>query len=93
MDVVKRLLGAVLLVLFCAGVAEACPGCKEALFDPGQLPQKLATAKGYAWSIGLMLVVPAGLVSLLAAAIVRAQRRKRAALPRGLSFDRSGHSR
>ncbi len=58
-----------------AAAAEACPGCKEALFDPSELGQRLATAKGYAFSIGLLLLVPFGLVSALALAIVRARRK------------------
>ena len=53
----------------------SCPGCKEALFDPAQLPQKLATAKGYAISIGLLLTVPAALIGGLIALIIHAQRR------------------
>lgn len=57
--------------------AWACPGCKEALFDPGHLPQKLAAAKGYALSIGLMLATPVALVAIVATLIVRAQRRDR----------------
>ena len=57
-------------------VGWACPGCKEALFDPGELPQKLATARGYALSIGLLLLVPFGLVGGLAALVGLAQRRK-----------------
>ena len=57
-------------------VVEACPGCKEALFDPSQLHQRLSTAKGYAFSIGLMLLMPVGLIGALTALIVRAQRRK-----------------
>ena len=62
--------------------AWACPGCKEALFDPGQLPQKLATAKGYALSIGLLLAVPAAVLGFIAVQIVRAIRRhQRAARP------------
>ena len=64
-----------LLYVFFPAVASACPGCKEALFDPGQLQQKLATARGYALSIGLLLAVPFGLVAGVAALIVRATRR------------------
>ncbi len=56
--------------------AMACPGCKEALFDPGQLPQKLATAKGYALSIGLLLAVPFGLIAGITLSILRASRRR-----------------
>ena len=54
----------------------SCPGCKEALFDPAQLPQRLSTARGYALSIGLLLMVPATLIGGLTALIVRAQRRR-----------------
>ena len=68
------------------GLAErawACPGCKEALVDPAELPQRLAAAKGYAASIGLMLVVPLSLVGGLTAVIVRSSRRQRGDRPRG----------
>ena len=54
----------------------ACPGCKEALFDPGQLQQKLSTARGYAWSIALLLICPVVLISSVAALIVRAFRHR-----------------
>jgi len=68
-----------LIVLLCYSrfhtVAEACPGCKEALFDPSQLPQRLSTARGYALSIGLLLVVPAGLVGGIALRIAQTRRR------------------
>ena len=57
-------------------VGWACPGCKEALFDPGQLGQKLSTARGYAISIGLLLAVPFTLVAGMTALIVRAARRR-----------------
>jgi hypothetical protein len=59
-----------------ASIAWACPGCKEALFDPGQLAQKLSAARGYAISIGLLLAVPFVLVAGTTALIVRAQRRR-----------------
>jgi hypothetical protein len=65
-----------LVLLSMVPQAEGCPGCKEALFDPAQLSQKLATAKGYALSIGLLLAVPFALVGAIAAIVVRAQRRK-----------------
>ena len=64
-----------LMSLAACSVASACPMCKEALFDPGQLHHRLATAKGYALSIGLMLSVPLALVVALVTAVVRAQRR------------------
>ncbi len=64
--------------LFFPVTAIACPGCKDALFDPGQLPQRLAYAKGYAMSIGLFLLVPVTLIGSIAALILRAQHRRRA---------------
>ena len=57
--------------------ASACPACKESLFDPSQLHQKLSAAKGYALSIGLLLSVPSALVGGIALLIVRAARRAR----------------
>ena len=65
-----------LLVVWPA-IGWACPGCKEALFDPGQLQQKLSTARGYAWSIGLMLAVPLGLIGGVSALVARASSRRR----------------
>jgi hypothetical protein len=65
------------LLLTFTGVVWACPGCKEALFDPGQLKQRLSLAKGYAWSIGLLLLVPFLLVGGLSVGIIRAVRRQR----------------
>ncbi len=58
-----------------AGVAHACPGCKEALFDPQQLPQRLRAAQGYAWSIAALLLVPAAMIGGLVGWIVFSQRR------------------
>ncbi|MBI2105188.1 MAG: hypothetical protein HYT90_06435 [Candidatus Omnitrophica bacterium] len=67
-----------MLLMLSAPVALwACPGCKESLFDPGGLPQRLAVAKGYALSIGLMLAVPLGLVGGLTALVIRSARSKR----------------
>jgi len=63
--------------LMFSSVVDACPTCKEALFDPSQLQAKLATAKGYAMSIGLLLSVPALLVGGVVALVVRAHRRQR----------------
>jgi len=68
-------LAALLLALSLPSIANACPGCKEALFDPGQLQQKLAMAKGYALSIGLLLAVPFGLVAA-GVLLVSASRRR-----------------
>ena len=63
-------------LLFFPAIVNACPGCKEALFDPGQLQQKLSTAQGYAWSIALLLACPAVLVLGVTALVVRASRRR-----------------
>ena len=70
------LLTIILSILFFPVAAIACPACKEALFDPGQLHQKLSTAKGYALSIMLMLSVPVILIGGIATSIIRTQRRK-----------------
>ncbi len=53
----------------------ACPGCKEALFDPGQAHQLIKTAHGYALSISLLLLTPALCLSGLAWWIIRQARR------------------
>jgi len=55
----------------------ACPWCKDALFDVSQARQGMQTAHGYAWSIGLLLAVPIGLVGGVMVLVVRAQRRAR----------------
>lgn len=69
-------IGLFLLALGWAASVYACPGCKEALFDPGQLQQKLSMAKGYAWTIGLLLSVPFALIGGVTAMVVRAARQK-----------------
>ena len=63
--------------LFClsATAAMACPGCKEALLNPGQLHEKLLAAKGYALSIGVLLAVPAALIGGIAIMIIRTARK------------------
>ena len=68
-----------LVILCCVAFSlpvAACPGCKEALFDPGKLSEKLATSKAYAISIGLMLAMPFLLVGTIALKIVRARTRR-----------------
>ena len=67
---------ALLLSLALPALAMACPACKEALFDPSQLAQRLSTAKGYALSIALLLSVPALLIGGITALIIRAARRR-----------------
>ncbi|MBI4598278.1 MAG: DUF420 domain-containing protein [Candidatus Omnitrophica bacterium] len=64
-------------LLYHVSAAEACPGCKEALFEPGQLSQRLSTAKGFALSIMLLLAVPVALVGGLTLRIVSTARRHR----------------
>lgn len=64
-----------LLYVAFPSIAEACPGCKEALFDPAQLPQRLRTARGYAWSIAALLGVPLTLIGGLTLWVVKSQRR------------------
>ena len=71
----RRHAGTALLVLLFPGAALACPFCKEALFDPGQIQQKLSMAKGYAMSIALLLSVPALLIGGVTVLIARASRR------------------
>ena len=67
-----------LVVILCVPAAVmACPLCKESLFDPSQLHQKLSMARGYALSIGLLLAVPLGLVVGVTTLIARAQRHAR----------------
>ena len=66
----------VVIGLLAPAAAWACPGCKEALFDPAQGEQVVRTAQGYALSIGLLLVTPALCVGGLTWWIVRQARRR-----------------
>lgn len=63
-----------IVILGVVPAASACPGCKEALFDPGQLSQKLATSKAYALSIGLLLSVPFLLIGGLSWLVIRSSK-------------------
>ena len=63
------------LVVAAASTTWACPGCKEALFDPGQVGQRVSAARGYALSIGLLLGLPALMLAGIAALIVRSRRK------------------
>jgi hypothetical protein len=69
--------GYLLTLLIFPVVASACPGCKEALFDPKEAVTKQRTALGYNLSIGLLLAVPATLVGATSALLIRASRKKR----------------
>ena len=60
---------------FCLPTASACPGCKEALFEPGKIAERVAIARGYALSIALLLGIPVALLGTIAILLVRARRR------------------
>jgi hypothetical protein len=62
--------------LWAADAAWACPGCKEALFDPAGLQERLAAARGMAASILLMLAVPVALIGGIAFGVARSARRR-----------------
>ncbi len=72
-----RITHLLLFILIGSAVAWACPSCKEALFDPSQAEQVTRAAKGYAWSIGLLIGTPMLLVGILAAVITRQIHRNR----------------
>ena len=58
------------LCVLSSELAEACPLCKEAL--------TLGMAKGFYWSILLMLSVPAAVVAVIAGAVWRSGQKRRA---------------
>ncbi len=62
----------ILFILLGAATVMACPDCKEMLAEPGQVQQRLAMARAFAVSIGVLLSVPFLLVSVVAWHIVRA---------------------
>ncbi len=64
-----------LAVVTAARAVSACPMCKELLFEPGQITQRLSMASGYAIAIGLMLGMPIVLVGGVAVLLIRARRR------------------
>ena len=72
----RILIGVALMVWLLPGAVSACPGCKEALFDPGQVQQQRSMAKGYALSIGLLLIMPLGLVGGGTVYLIRSHRRR-----------------
>ena|SRR3989338_1212314 len=73
-------LAIVAIVWTLPAVASACPGCKDALFEPDQLTLRLSSAKGYALSIGLLLGVPAALAVTVTTLLVRSRRQRRGPL-------------
>ena len=62
---------------FLLGIARvwACPWCKDALFSPGEAASQSGAAKGYAWSIGLLLGLPVLMLSVIALVVIRSARR------------------
>ncbi len=58
----------------------ACPGCKEAAFDtPEQAEQRIASAKGYGATIGMLLLVPVAMIGGIGFGVFRSVRRRPAA--------------
>ena len=55
----------------------ACPGCKDALVDPAQVGTRLGMARGFAWSIGLLLAMPATLIGAVTLRVVWAARQRK----------------
>jgi hypothetical protein len=69
----RRVVPVVLLLLgTLAPVASACPNCKEAV--AAQPSEVAAMARGYNWSVLLMLAVPATLLGNGTHMVVRAAR-------------------
>ena len=60
----------------------ACPGCKEALLDPGQALEISRAAQGYNWSIGALILVPLLLLVSLGLRLVWAVRSGKRSAPR-----------
>jgi len=63
---------AAIAVLFCAGVAAACPTCKDSLDETSR-----AMARGYFWSILFMISMPFLLLSFFGVSMYLAVRRAR----------------
>ena len=62
---------------FLLGIARvwACPWCKDALFSPGESAAQSGAAKGYAWSIGILLGLPVLMLAVMTFAVIRSARR------------------
>ncbi len=69
----SRMLLLLILVLGLTGVATACPNCKEAV--SAQPSEMAGMARGYNWSVLLMLGVPFTLLSTGTLMVVRAAKR------------------
>ncbi len=74
-----RLLARLLLVLVligvCCHIAEACPGCKDALAEND--PNHVRMVRGYFWSILFMMGMPFALVGTFGAYCYLEVRRRR----------------
>ena len=77
-----RLVARCWVFLVCSGLllmpalATACPWCKDALFAPGESAARAGAAQGYAWSIGLLLLVPSSLIVGIGVLLARASRKR-----------------
>ncbi len=86
---VVLLVASIVLALWRASSAEACPGCKEAAFQsPEEGNQAQASAQAYGLSIGMMLLVPVVLIGGIAAKIAHG-----VAAAKSKVFDTPGRSR
>ena len=74
---IRNIVLSLILSILGASAVWACPLCKEALVDPGQLTQRLSMAKAYALSIGVLLAMPATLVGGVVALVIRSVMRNR----------------
>ena len=66
-----------LLLLFAGPVAEACPGCKDALSEND--PQHARMVRGYFWSILFMMAMPFTIAGTFGTFFYLEVRRKRLA--------------
>jgi heme/copper-type cytochrome/quinol oxidase subunit 2 len=93
MKTALRIAALVLLVaILVPALAAACPLCKEAASDADK-PGSASMWRGMYWSILLMVSMPFAMVGGLVLMVVRARRRREAALPRPpapLTFPESG---
>lgn len=76
-----------ILVVFAAGEALGCPNCKDAVNTSD--PDGLNVARGYFYSILLMLAMPFTLVASFGAYVWREMRRQR--LQGGVTDPAAGH--
>ena len=96
MKTAVRVAAIILLVaVLVPALAAACPLCKDAASDADK-PGAASMWRGMYWSILLMVGMPFAMVGTMIFAVVRARRRREAALPRPaapLSFPDSSGAR